>query len=80
MDKFGMAKFLLEDAEKESMLLEKYRRAERTAQDTAKRTGKYVFACIEWDGRLPHKSQIVDDCKIARRLLSEIAKEVEQNA
>lgn len=70
MNKLEMALFLIEDAQKQNELLPQYNHDSKTMDDIDK-------FCRKWK-TTPKKSCIKDDIKMARRLLLEASKELEE--
>lgn len=74
--KIEFVKYLVDEIAKEKADLVRYEKETNDAWANHKATGKSYYECITWKGNIPKKSRIQENCKIARRLLLEIAKEV----
>lgn len=70
--------YLVKEIDDELAMIKYYQDAVRETTEKTKATGKQQWQCMNWEGRKPNKARIVDRCKIARQILMEISKEVEQ--
>lgn len=73
--KTELVKYLVTEIEAEQDRLIKYDEEETRLWKEVKETGKRPYECNRWIGKVPHKSVITSNCKMARRLLLEIARE-----
>mgnify|MGYP000880607945 CR=1 FL=1 len=69
---------LAHDIDDELFLLRHYWEDEQKAIQKSKETGKPYWQYMDWKGRKPNKTRVVDRCKIIRQILMEISKEAEQ--
>lgn len=75
-NKLIMIRFLLDEIEIEQDKKIRYDAEKKRASVEAEKTGKSRWQCFEWDEPCPTKIRIEEDCKIARRLLLDVSKEV----
>lgn len=74
--KIDVVKYLVEEIAKEKEKFILYEKEQKRARKEAKETGKYHWEIFKWEGTAPSKTKIKEYCKMARRLLQEIANEV----
>lgn len=76
--KIEMVRYLLDEIEAEKSRMQRFQDEKRRARKEADKTGKYVWECEIWNEPFPNKTRIVENCKLVRRLLSEISKEAQR--
>ena len=69
-NKLEIVRMLLEEIESEQNKKAQYDKAEKDSK-----LNGYKWN-IEWKGPYPNKARVKDNCRIARRLLADIAREV----
>ena len=73
--KIDIVRYLLDEIENEQDRQKRYETEKSRAWKEAERTGKRFWECEKWSEPYPHKTRISENCKVARRMLLEIAKE-----
>lgn len=75
MEKIDFVKFLIGEIEDEQAKFLRYEKEKERAAKEASKTGKCPWECFEWEVTVPKKSRIIDNCKMARRMLLDIERE-----
>ena len=73
--KIDIVRYLLDEIETEQDRQKRYDAEKARAWKEAEKTGKEFWECKKWNEPYPHKTRISENCKVARRMLLEIAKE-----
>lgn len=75
MNEIKIIQFLLEEVEQEKNKFERWKIEEKRARKEADQNNKHPWQCVKWNEPYPNKTRIADNCRIARRLLMDIARE-----
>ena len=73
--KIDIVRYLLDEIGIEQDRQKRYDAEKARARAEAQKTGKGFWECEKWSEPYPHKTRISENCKVARRMLLEIAKE-----
>ena len=73
--KIDIVRYLLDEIEAEQDRQKRYDAEKARAWKEAEKTGKRFWECEKWSEPYPHKTRVEENCKVARRMLLEIAKE-----
>jgi hypothetical protein len=76
MKKLEIVRYLLDEIEAEQNKQTRYEKEQDRAQKESDKTGKRIYYTMKWDETYPHKSRITENCKIVRRMMMEISREV----
>lgn len=76
-EKLIVIRFLLEEIKKELELFNEFNADVKKAGEIATKKGGSTWDYTTFEGRLPSKLRIKEDCKKVRQLLLEISKETE---
>ena len=74
--KIDIVRYLLDEIENEQDRQKRYEAEKARAWAEAQECGKSFWECEKWNEPHPHKARVEENCKLARRMLLEIAREV----
>jgi len=72
--KTEIVRYMIHEIEEEQEREKRYKAECQRAQKESEKTGKSWWACKRWNEPYPKKRRIIENCKVARRLLQEIAR------
>ena len=75
--KIEIVRYLLDEIDAEQDRIRRYEAEKQRARKEADKTGKRTWQCEKWNEPYPRKMRIAENCKLARRMLLNIAKESE---
>jgi len=76
MKKLEIVRYLLEEIEAEQEKVDRYKAERERARKEASKSNKELWQCSRWNEPYPNKSRITENCKIVRRMMMEISREV----
>lgn len=75
MNKIEIVRYLLDEIEAEQDRFKRCEAEEARARKEAEKSDKNYWQCMKWDEPYPRKIRITDNCKMVRRLITEIVRE-----